>query len=154
MASASLESTLFFLILTCTDGNKTTATVNWWLGDYNSGYNAVNQQFVKQHRSLISRVYHCCAGPTMLANGSMSSESGAFADRLQRMAAVEGMGLDYAPLLPLSPNTEALLAGSAVHGVPELVEIATKAAAGGFIVDYEPQQDTTRQHAEVGNASS
>ena len=60
------------------------------------------------------------------------------------MTAIDGMGMGHAPVLPLSPNTEALLAGSAVHGVPKLVEIATKAAAGGFIVDYEPHQDATR----------
>lgn len=87
----------------------------------------------------------------MLSNGSMSSDSGAFADHLQRMTAAEGM--QNAPLLPLSPNTEALLAGSAVHGVSELVEIAAKAAAGGYVVDYEPHEDTTRHHAEVTNVS-
>ena len=136
-------------ILSAAGGNSNTTTVNWWLGDYNTGYNAPNQQFVQQHRSLITRVYHCCSGPTMMPNGSMSSASPAFADRLRSMAAAEGMDKKGAPLLPLSPNTEALLAGKAVHSVPELVEIATKATAGGYVVDYEPHQDTTRQHAEA-----
>ena len=120
-----------YTILPCIAGNNNTTTVNWWLGDYNPGFNVPNQQFVQQHRSLISRVYHCCGGPVMLPNGSISSESsGAFADRLRSMAAAEGMGATHAPLLPLSPNTAALLAGSAVHGVPALVALATRASAG------------------------
>ena len=125
-------------------------TVTWWLADYNTNALAENTAFLlAQPRSSVSSVFHCCSGPTLVANGSFVPNQ-ATEQLYQQLAAAERRaGVAGPVLIALSPAPDAVLAGVAGRSIPALVALAQRADIDGFVLDYEPHDNTTEQHAQV-----
>eukprot|EP00935_MAST-01C_sp_MAST-1C-sp1_P001590 g1590.t1 len=50
--------------------------------------------------------------------------------------------------MPLSPNPMAVQSGLAKNAVPDLLVLMETGGFGGFVVDYEPHDNTTDDHAQ------
>lgn len=127
------------------DSNR---TVDWWLGSYTAAYITENKRFLSNNRDAVSGILHCCRGVQMLSNGSISYEA-TDVQFFQNLTSYEVMS-GYRPVLvPISPNTAALLANVATRGIPALVDIAIDSKFNGYVVDYEPHTNLTEAHARA-----
>ena len=67
---------------------------------------------------------------------------------LQDLTAFElKLGLDPV-LVPIAPNTDALLSGVASRAIPALVQLAMTRGFSGYVCDYEPHANLTLAHAQ------
>lgn len=125
-------------------------SVDWWLGSYNPTYVDENAAFIKSHREDLTGVLHCCRGMVMESNGSLSSATattdGAFFQDLTAFEVSAGLS---PTMIPISPNTEALLNGVADKAIPGLVAVAVARGFSGYVVDYEPHANLTSTHAKL-----
>lgn len=89
----------------------------------------------------------------MEPNGSLSSATtttdGEF---FQDLTAYEVTGGLNPVMIPVSPNTVALLNGVASKAVPELVAVAVARGFTGYVIDYEPHTNLTATHAKLFGA--
>ena len=86
----------------------------------------------------------------MESNGSLSSATattdGAFFQDLTAFEVSAGLS---PTMIPISPNTEALLNGVADKAIPGLVAVAVARGFSGYVVDYEPHANLTSTHAKL-----
>ena len=118
--------------------------VNWWLGSYNTQYTGVNTAFIKNHSQAVSGILHCCTGPTILSNGTVVAN-----DTLFRALTQPELSMKVPVMLPISPAVDAILKGTAVHGVDALVDVALRLGVDGYVVDYEPREQEDEAHAKL-----
>eukprot|EP00041_Stephanoeca_diplocostata_P024513 m.623192 g.623192 ORF g.623192 m.623192 type:complete len:310 (-) comp22544_c1_seq5:1480-2409(-) len=139
-----------FALILCADQLRAASnrTVNWWLGSYTSAFVKENKIFLDKNHDVVSGILHCCRGIQMMSNGSISHEEsdGPF---FRNLTSFEVDGGYYPVLVPISPNTDALLANVASHGIATLVHMASSNRFDGYVVDYEPHSNLTQEHARA-----
>jgi hypothetical protein len=140
-----MQRLLQLCILLALPAAHAAGAVHWYLGSYDSRYVDENAAFVAAHRDAIDGVLHCCTGPTIHANGSVSVDDSLFAGLT---SSDRDAGLEPR-MLPISPSPYAILARVAGAAVPDLVRWAVKFNISGFVSDYEPHDNTTAEHARA-----
>ena len=119
-------------------------SVDWWLGSYDTQYADLNTHFIRAHPNVTNGVLHCCTGPRILANGTVSVN-----ETLFRVITQAELHMALPVMLPLSPAIPAILNETAVHSVPELVGLAIRLGITGYVIDYEPRQQENEAHAKL-----
>lgn len=121
--------------------------VDWWLGSYKEAYVQQNARFIAARSNVVTGVFHCCSGPTVDASGALvisNITKQLFAD-LTRTEVQQGLS----PMLPLSPDPAAIQSGAAKKAVSALVALTSQIGFQGYVVDYEPHESTTKEHAQA-----
>jgi hypothetical protein len=135
------------LALGTVGSNASNTSVYWWLGSYNEGYAAENMAFVGTERDAITGVFHCCTGPTVFPNGTMPAKQ---PEELFVNLTRPEISAGLTPvLIPLSPHPTAVQQRLAVKAVPRLLDMVVQGGFGGYVVDYEPHDNTTADHAQA-----
>ena len=123
-------------------------SVFWYLGDYTNAYVAENERFIAAHTQVVNGILHCCGGPSVLSNGtlSVSAKTRSLYANLTGQEVARKLG---PVMLPLSPDPWAVQSGSAIKAVPALVELIVELGVSGLIADYEPHANETAAHAQA-----